>query len=123
MANLLALRQKSENSILEARFIRQKLQETANDIDRAQRKAMAGFGSSFWNQRTFNVTDNEMELSHLKVHRFVDMRNRTLKDGTKKPKKSYAIYNRIVMGNYSQLTKELAFGFTEEIKNQLRNIQ
>jgi hypothetical protein len=123
MANLLALRQKSENSILEARFIRQKLQETANEIDREQRKRMAGFNSSFWNQRTFNVTDNEMELSHLKVHRFVDMRNRTLKDGTKKPKKSYAIYNRIVMGNYSQLTKELAFGFTEEIKNQLRNIQ
>jgi hypothetical protein len=123
MANLLALRQKSENSILEARFIRQKLQETANEIDREQRKRMAGFNSSFWNQRTFNVTDNEMELSHLKVHRFVDMRNRTLKDVTKKPKKSYAIYNRIVMGNYSQLTKELAFGFTEEIKNQLRNIQ
>jgi hypothetical protein len=100
-----------------------KLQETANDIDREQRKKMAGFASSFWNERTFSVTDNEMQLEHLKVHRFVDMRTRTLKDGSKINKKSYPIHNRIVMGNYSQLTKELAYGFTEEIKNSLRKIQ
>jgi hypothetical protein len=123
MADFLSTRTKSENTILEAQFIRMKLQETANDIDREQRKGMSGFASSFWNDRAFSVTDNEMQLEHLKVHRFVDMRTRTLKDGSKIKKKSHPIHNRIIMGNYSQLTKELAYGFTEEIKNSLRKIQ
>ncbi len=122
MANLLQNRKSSDNTILERKFIRMKLQETANDIRDAQNKKMSSFSSAFWNDRSFSVSDNEMQYEHLKVHRFIDMRNRAKKDGSKSPKKSYAIHNRIVMGQYSQLTKELAYGFTEEIKDQLRNI-
>lgn len=122
MANLLQNRKSSDNTILERKFIRMKLQETANDIRTAQNKKMSSFSSSFWNDRSFSVSDNEMQYEHLKVHRFIDMRTRTKKDGSKVKKKSYAIHNRIVMGQYSQLNKELAYGFTEEIKNQLRNI-
>ena len=121
MANLLANR-KSEDKILERKFVRQKLQETANDIQREQDKRMRSFNSDFWRNRTFSVTDNELEFEHLKVHRFADMKTRTLKDGSKRKKKTYGIHNRVVMGQYSQLTKELAYGFTEEIKHQLRNL-
>ncbi len=123
MANFFEGRKNSDDTILEAMFLKQKLQETAVNIDREQRKRMAGFDSAFWNDRTFSVTDNEMQLEHLKVHRFVDMRSVTLKDGSKHSKKSHPIHNRVVMGQYSQLTKELAYGFTEEIKNTLRKIQ
>lgn len=123
MANFFQTRQNSDDTILEARFLKMKLQETAKDIDRDQRKKMTSFNSQFWNDRTFSVTDNEMHLEQLKVHRFVDMRNRQRKDGSKRPKKSYSIYNRVVMGQYSQLTKELSYGFTEEVKQMLRNIQ
>jgi hypothetical protein len=122
MANFFENRTKSDDTILEARFIKMKLQETATNIDREKRKRMAGFSSSFWNDRTFAVTDSEMEMTQNKVERFVDMRTRESKNG-KHPKKSHPVHNRVVMGQYSQLTKELAYGFTEEIKTKLRNIQ
>lgn len=123
MADFLSTRTKSENTILEAQFIRMKLKEMADDIDSEQKKRIGTFRSEFWKERTFSVTDNVMNMQHLKVHRFIDMKTITLKDGTKKKKKFYPIYNRVVMGQYNQLTKELAYGFTEEIKNSLRKIQ
>jgi len=123
MANLFENRSNSENLILEKKFIRKKLEETSQEIQRVQDSRMASFNSDFWNNRKFSVTDNQLDLEHLKVHRFVDMRRRTLKDGAKINKKSYPIHNRVVMGQYSQLTRELAYGFTEEVKNQLRQMQ
>ena len=123
MANLLQNRKNSENSILERKFIRQKLSESATNIRQLQDKRMSSFSSAFWNDRSFSVNDNEMQYEHLKVHRFIDMRTRAKKDGTIIRKKSYTIHNRIVMGQYSQLTKELAYGFTEEIKNQLNTLE
>jgi len=123
MANLLQLRKDNSDKILEGKFIRMKLTETANEIRDASAKKMTGFSSSLWKNRSFGVTDNEMQYEHLKVHRYIDMRTRTQKDGSKTKKKSYPIHNRIVMGQYSQLTRELSFGFTEEIRRQLRSIE
>ena len=83
MANLLQQRQNNSDKILEGRFIRMKLAETANDIQEASAKKMAGFNSAFWKNRSFAVTDNEMQYEHLKVHRFIDMKTRTENDGSK----------------------------------------
>lgn len=124
--DLLQDRTPNDTDILKARFIRQKLQETANDIKTAQDKKMssskAEFKSSFWQDRNFSITDNEMQFTHLKVHRYIDMRRRHLKDGSIINKKNYSIHNRIVMGHYSQLTKELIHGFTDEVKQNLRQL-
>jgi hypothetical protein len=123
MADLINERsRKSQEQILEGRFIRMKLNEMADDIREASDKKMIGFSSAFWNNRRFSTTDNQMQYEHLKVHRFVDMRTRAKKDGTKSKKKSYPIHNRIVMGQYSQLTRELSFGFTEAVKATLRSM-
>ena len=121
--NLLANRSQNSDDILKGRFIRQQLQQTAKEIEQASSGKMAGFSSSFWNDRSFSVTDNEMNYEHLKVHRWIDMRTRANKDGSKTKKKSYPIHNRIVMGQYNQLTKELAYGFTQEVKNQLFKLE
>lgn len=118
--NHLANRTNNTDDILKARFTRSKLAATAKEIESASAKKMSGFNNAFWRDRTFSVTDNELNYEHLKVHRFVDMRTRSRKDGTKQPKKSYAIHNRIVMGQYSQLTRELAYGFTQAVKDELR---
>lgn len=123
MPNLLAQRQNNSDDILKGRFVRMQLQKTANDIQEAQEKKMVGFNSAFWNDRAFSVTDNELNYEHLKVHRFVDMRTRAKKDGSKVKKKSYAIHNRIVMGNYNNLVRELSFGFTDEVKAQLHKLE
>lgn len=121
--DLLASRQNNSEDILKGRFIRMKLSETAKDTQEASQKKMSGFRSEFWKERSFSVTDNEMQYEHLKVHRFIDMRTRANKDGSKHTKKSYGIHNRIIMGQYSQLTKELAFGFTDAVKEELRKLQ
>lgn len=121
--NLLANRTDNSDEILKGRFVRQQLQITANEIEAESAKKMAGFNSAFWRERSFSVTDNEMNYEHLKIHRWLDMRTRANKDGSKHKKKSYSIHNRIVMGQYNQLTKELAYGFTEEVKQQLRKLE
>lgn len=109
--------------ILERRFIRRKLQETADEIKKESSSRMSSFSSAFWNNRSFNISDTELDYQHLKVHRFIDMKYRKDSKGVSRKKRSYAIHNKIVMGNYSQLTKELAVGFTESVKNELRKLE
>jgi hypothetical protein len=108
---------------IKQRFIKDRLQRTAQDITRAVSRKTAGFQSQFWRSNNTNVDDNVMTYKHSKKNRFVDMKSRTLKNGTKKRKRSHAVHNKIVMGNYSELVKELSFGFTEQIRNQFTNMQ
>jgi len=121
--NTLAQRTTIGDEILKAKFTKRQLKQTADDIRNLSQRKMSGFRSSFWQDRSFSVTDNQMDYEHLKVHRFVDMRRRVDATGTPQNKKSHPIHNRIVMGQYSQLTKELAYGFTEAVKEQLRTLE
>ena len=118
-------RENLSDQILEGRFIRRVLQDTSKEIDHAQRAYISGrgFENNDWNsKRGFTVTENEMGYTHLKKHRFVDMKTRTSKAGTKK-KKSHPIHNKIIWGHYNNVIKELHFGFTNAIKEELRNLE
>lgn len=116
--NLIENRKANHEDIIKGRFIRKVLTDTSKEMDQAQRKKMSGFRSQFWNSRSFTITDNQLDYSHLRQHRFVDMRSRNTKDGKQK-KKSHPIHNRIIMGNYNNIVKELKFGFTDAVKEQL----
>ncbi len=123
--DLLKSRENFSDQIQERRFIRRVLQDTSKDIDRAQRSYISsrGFNNPNWNSgRGFTVTKNEMGYTHLKKHRFVDMKTRNSKNG-KKRKKSHPIHNKIIWGHYNNVIKELHFGFTNAIKEELRNIE
>ena len=120
--NLIEVRKENHEDIIKGRFIRKVLSETSRDIDKAQREKMSSFRSSFWNNRTFTVTDSDMTYSHLKQHRFVDMRSRNTKEGKVK-KKSHPIHNRIIMGHYNNIVKEMKFGFTDAVKEELRKME
>lgn len=118
-------RENLSDQILEGRFIRRVLQDTAKDIDQAQRSYISGrgFENSDWNSgRGFTVTKNELEHTHLKKQRFVDMKTRMTSKG-KVRKKSHPIHNKIIWGHYNNVIKELHFGFTNAIKEELRNIE
>ena len=118
-------RENLSDQILEGRFIRRVLQDTSKDIDQAQRAYISGrgFENNDWNSaRGFTVTENEMGYTHLKKHRFVDMKTRTSKKG-KNRKKSHPIHNKIIWGHYNNVIKELHFGFTNAIKEELRNLE
>lgn len=118
-------RENFSDQILERRFIRRVLQDTSKDIDKAQRSYMSGRGfenNDWYSGRGFLVTENELGYTHLKKHRFVDMRTRTSKKG-KNRKKSHPVHNKIIWGHYNNVIKELHFGFTNAVKEELRNLQ
>ena len=118
-------RENLSDQILEGRFIRRVLQDTSKDIDQAQSAYISGrgFENNDWNSaRGFTVTENEMGYTHLKKHRFVDMKTRTTKNG-KVRKKSHPIHNKIIWGHYNNVIKELHFGFTNAVKEELRNLE
>jgi len=118
-------RENGSDQILEGRFIRRVLQDTAKDIDKAQLKYISGrgFENEDWNSgRGFTVSTDTLEYTHLKKHRFVDMKTRTSSNG-KVRKKSHPIHNRIIWGHYNNVIKELHFGFTKAVKEELRNLE
>jgi hypothetical protein len=107
---------------IEKRFIKSSLEQTAKKISADVYKKTASFRSTFWKANSFSSSDDTMVYNHSIKNRFVDMRTRN-KQGVKVKKKSHVVHNRIVMGNYSGLVRELSFGFTEEIKQKFRNMQ
>ena len=118
-------RENLSDQILQGRFIRRVLGDTSKDIDKAQRSYMSGRGfenNDWYSGRGFVVSENTLGYTHLKKHRFVDMKTRTRKKGRNK-KKSHPVHNRIIWGHYNNVIKELHFGFTNAVKEELRNMQ
>jgi hypothetical protein len=123
--SLLQSRENLSEQILQGRFIRKTLRDVAVDIANAQQSVMSsrGFENNDWfSGRGFIVTENTLDHNHLKKQRFVDMKTRTSKNGTKR-KKSHPIHNKIIWGHYNNIIKELHFGFTNAVKEELRNIK
>jgi hypothetical protein len=120
--NVLAQRQNRSDEVLKGKFVHRALTDTSKEIDKLQRQKMSDFRSSFWNNRTFSVADGRLTYKHDKRHRFVDMKNRTRKDGSKTRKKNQTIHNKIIWGQYNYLTRELAYGYTDAIKAELQSL-
>lgn len=112
----------SSDKLIEKRFIKSSLENTAKKIQGDVYKKTSSFRSTFWRANSFSSTDDTMVYNHSIKNRFVDMRTRN-KQGAKVKKKSHVVHNRIVMGNYSALVRELSFGFTEDIKQKFRNMK
>ena len=121
--NVLQERQKRAEEILQGKFITRKLEETSKEIDKLQSQGMSDFRSSFWNNRSFSVSNGKLTYKHDKRHRFVDMKTRMRKDGSKNRKKSRAIHNKIIWGQYNYLTRELAFGYTDAVKSEIQSLE
>lgn len=111
----------SDNAI-EKRFIKSSLEKTAKNISADVYKKTSSFRSNFWRANSFSSSEDTMVYNHSIKNRFVDMRTRN-KNGAKVKKKSHVVHNKIVMGNYGQLVRELSFGFTEEIKEKFRSMK
>jgi len=120
--NVLQERQKRAEEILQGKFITRKLEETSKEIDKLQTQGMSDFRSSFWNNRSFSVSNGKLTYKHDKRHRFVDMKTRMKKDGSKNRKKSRSIHNKIIWGQYNYLTRELAYGYTDAVKAEIQSL-
>lgn len=117
-------RQNAGDEILKNRFINRVLKEAGTDIDKAQRRYMSsrGFEKQDWyTDRSFTAQGNALDISHLKKHRFVDMRFRNTDKGKKK-KGAHPIHNKIIWGHRNNIIRELTVGFTEAVKQKMREL-
>lgn len=122
--SLLDSREQLSDQILEGRFIRRTSQTIAQEIDLAQSNFMSsrGFETENWySGRGFVATESGLDYSHLKKHRFVDMKIRHSSKGINR-KKNHPVHNRIIWGHYNNMIKELHFGFTNAVKEELRKL-
>ncbi|MBW3519495.1 hypothetical protein [Flavobacterium sp. NKUCC04_CG] len=108
------------DDILKGRFIQRVFSETAVDIEKAQNQLMSerGFSNSDWGDRRFLVSDSALVYQHLGKHRFVDMRTRNTAQG-KITKKSHPIHNKIIYGHYGNIVRELGFGYTDAVREEM----
>src|SRR5690554_6086196 len=113
------------DDILKGRFVKRVFQETAISIDKAVSSTMSkrGFQSPEWEHRSFQTSDSALTYQHPIQNRFVDMRTRNNEKTGRKRKKHHPVHNRIIFGHYSQVIKELSFGFTEAVREELRTIE
>lgn len=125
-------RRNTEVGIIEGLFIRRTLQEQAKGIMQDSKRAMKGFKSAKWNNRSTDVSSDTLTYTQIAPFRFVDMKTRNSSSGynpgTKKmkagkiKKKNFPIHNKPIFTHKRFIVRTLSFGFTEEIKNQYREL-
>ncbi|MES2484537.1 MAG: hypothetical protein V4581_01115 [Bacteroidota bacterium] len=116
---------KTLDEIMEGRFIKRVMTTAAQDIDAAQVKYMGahGFENTDWfTDRHFKPSESALEYSQKLKHRFVDMKFIS-KGMEKHKKKSHPVYNKIIWGHYNNIIRELAYGYTEAVKEEMRNLE
>lgn len=116
---------KTLDEILEGRFIKRVMTTTAQDIDAAQVQYMDahGFENTDWfTDRQFTPSESALEYTQKLKHRFVDMKTISA-GGERHKKKSHPVYNKIIFGHYNNIIRELKYGFTDAVKEELRTLE
>lgn len=118
MSGVEVLKERENKKIIEAHYIQRVLKESGTNILRAQGITLSRSKGDKLNDiksaRRFKVTTNKAEFTHLMRQRFIDMRRIR---GTKQ--KSIPLHNKIIYGEFSTIIRKLAYGFTQDIKNEI----
>lgn len=114
-------RNKTREAIIEGRFITHVLTNEGQAMNTDIGKRVAGFSSALWDNRNFKVDDNRLTYTHLKQHRFLDMKNRTSKRG-KRRKIQHAVHNKPLYGHANEIIKELTVGLTDAVREQMAQL-
>lgn len=121
--------QARDKGILERKFIHQVLnQEGQAYVDSHKeeiRRLLTGETGALLSAPKHNVNDSgqaggTVTVTHLKRQRFLDMKTRKLKSGRTIRKKAYNIHNKIVYGRLNNIIRQLAYGFTNEVRNKIK---
>ncbi|MFY0481473.1 hypothetical protein ACI6PS_02610 [Flavobacterium sp. PLA-1-15] len=124
--NLRQNRNETARAVLEGRFIRSVLERESAELNKRidQTISAGGYSSDFWKDKSMTIigSGNNLEYRHKKQHRFADMRTRNTKEG-KIRKKSSMTHNRKVYGSLNNLVRELSFGFTETVIEDMKSLE
>ena len=111
------------HEVLKGKFVKRVFKEQSEDIDRAIGKVIKNnsFQSTAWGNRSFVTSSSALTYTHLKRHRFVNMKR--VRSGNEIiNKRSYPIHNQIIYGHYNSIIRQLKYGFTTAVINELKNI-
>ena len=122
---------KGDLGVIEGRFIKHVLDDQAGEILKDSKKAMKGFKSAKWSKNKMVVDANTLTYDTIAATRFVDMKTRRSKGytrgtrkipGGKKKKKNFPVHNKPIMRHKKFIVRTLSFGFTDEIKENFRQL-
>jgi len=120
----------SDSSWIKQNFVGQVLRERGNEMMQRQtaamRKKLQFHTGHLVDDRSLKVEvgngfDGCLTMTHPDYARYLDMRRRVLRDGVYKTRR-LRIHNRFVMAAYYGIARDLMYGFTEEVKNGLRDL-
>ncbi len=136
-----SFQQRGKLTLEEKKFVAWVLAKEAKNIEQEQTKAIDRYGLNrsgiMRNRRTYFIRgagswmSGALDISIVKYLRFHDMRRDNIKGGyytifgnheekaTRKRRRQYHLYNKIVFGRMNAIAARLNVGFTEEVKNQL----
>lgn len=117
--------------VIEGRFIKHVLDDQADEILKSSKRGMKGFKSAKWGKNKMTVDGNSLTYDTIAATRFVDMKTRKSKGytrgsnkvpGGKKRKKHFIVHNKPIMRHKKFIVRTLSFGFTDEIKENFRQL-
>lgn len=112
-----------EFDVLKSRFISRVMADAGAEMERDINKVISSnaFSDPKWSKRNIATSDTGLVYSHLSSHRFVNMKRNTI-NGKSVKRVAYPIHNQIVMSHYNNIIRELKYGFTDAVKEELLSI-
>ena len=120
--DLLADRNANDSPIFRAHMERT-LKEHARKMDAKQSAGYSVLKDPSFRGRSYSTDGDSLTYTQAALYRFVDMKKLRY-PGTEtqyKRKKVYDFHNRIIMGHYNGIMKELIYGAAEEVVADLRS--
>ena len=119
--DLLADRKAEDSPIFKAHMERT-LKEHARKMNQKQMQGYSGFKDPAFRGRSYSTDGDSLTYTQAALYRFVDMKKLRY-PGTAtqyKRKRVYDFHNRIIMGHYNGIMKDLIYGAAEDVKADLR---
>ncbi|UJF29900.1 hypothetical protein L0B70_00460 [Kaistella sp. 97-N-M2] len=120
--DLLADRKADDSPIFRAHMERT-LKEHARKMDEKQSAGYSVFKDPSFSGRSYSTDGDSLTYTQSALYRFVDMKKLRY-PGTQtqyKRKKVYDFHNRIIMGHYNGIMKDLIYGAAAEVEADLRS--
>lgn len=97
------------------------LKEHARKMDATQNEGYSVFSDPSFHGRSYSTDGDSLTYTQSALYRFVDMKKLRYPGSQNqyKRKKVYNFHNRIIMGHYNGLMKDLTYGAAEEVKADL----
>ncbi len=120
--DLIADRKADDSPIFRAHMERV-LKEHARKMDGEQQKGYSGFKDSSFRGRSYSTDGDSLTYTQSALYRFVDMKKLRYPGSQNqyKRKKVYNFHNRIIMGHYNGIMKDLIYGAAEDVKADLKS--